>query len=147
METREMRGSLTSEQIRLVREGFLELAPYTDAVAAMFYRRLFELDPALRPMFRGDLEEQGRKLMAVLQIAVRSLDRLESLLPAVRALGRRHADYGVQPRHYDTVAAALLWTLEKVLGPHFTPAARASWTACYTTLAATMQAAAEPQAA
>ena len=136
---------MTPEQIALVQTSFERVAPNADAVAALFYERLFELDPALRPLFRGDLREQGRKLMAMLHLVVRSLDRLDELVPAVEALGRRHVAYGVRDAHYATVGGALLWTLQQGLRPAFTPATREAWTAAYTLLAGVMQdAAARP---
>ena len=135
------------EQIALVRDSFARLAPDGDAVASAFYERLFALDPALRPLFAGDLAEQGRKLMAMLALVVRGLDRLDALLPAVEALGRRHAAYGVRDADYATVGAALLATLEAGLGADFTPATRDAWTAAYDALAGAMRAAARPAAA
>jgi hemoglobin-like flavoprotein len=133
---------MTPEQITLVRDSFAKVAPIAPAAATMFYDRLFVLNPALRPLFKGDMAEQGRKLMAMIGTAVANLDRLGEILPAVQALGRRHAAYGVSPGDYDTVASALLWTLEQGLGADFTPAARDAWTSCYVVLAGEMQAAA-----
>src|SRR4051812_3691147 len=112
---------LTATQKMLVQETFASIAPIADDAAALFYRRLFELDPSLQAMFRGDMSEQRRKLMNMLGAAVRGLDRLEQLVPVVQDLGRKHAHYGVEERHYDTVGAALLWTLDKGLGAAFTP--------------------------
>jgi hemoglobin-like flavoprotein len=108
----------------------------------MFYDRLFMLNPALRPLFKGDMPEQGRKLMAMIGTAVANLHRLDDIVPAVRDLGRRHGGYGVQSDDYDTVATALLWTLEQGLGADFTPATRDAWTTCYVVLAGEMKAAA-----
>ena len=133
---------MTPEQITLVRDGFAKVAPIAPAAATMFYDRLFLLNPALRPLFKGDMAEQGRKLMAMIGTAVANLDRLGDIMPAVQALGRRHAAYGVSPGDYDTVANSLLWTLEQGLGADFTPAARDAWTSCYVVLAGEMQAAA-----
>jgi hemoglobin-like flavoprotein len=108
----------------------------------MFYARLFEIDPALRSMFKGDLTEQGRKLMQMLTIAVKGLDRLDQLVPAVRQLGVRHVQYGVKDSHYDSVATALVWTLEQGLGQDFTPEVRNAWVTVYGVLAGTMKEAA-----
>jgi len=133
---------MTPESKKLVQESWTLVEPIADTAAALFYGRLFELDPSLRPMFRGDLKEQGKKLMQMLTVVVRGLDRLDQLVPAVEALGRRHAGYGVRDEHYDTVAAALLWTLGEGLGDAFTPAVKAAWTEAYTLLATVMQRAA-----
>ena len=124
--------------IALVQSSFRKIAPIADQAAALFYTRLFELDPALRALFQGDMQVQGRKLMAVIATAVGSLDQLETLVPAIRALGTRHARYGVIEEHYASVGAALIWTLQKALGPEFSPGLRSAWTETYTALAQIM---------
>jgi hemoglobin-like flavoprotein len=138
---------MTAEQKLLVQTTFAKVVPIADTAAALFYGRLFEIDPALRPLFKGDLVEQGRKLMQMIGVAVNGLDRLDQIVPAVQQLGVRHVAYGVKDEHYATVAAALLWTLEQGLGADFTPEVRTAWTAAYTLLADTMKAAAATAAA
>jgi hemoglobin-like flavoprotein len=138
---------MTPEQTLLVQESFALVAPIADTAASLFYGRLFELDPALRPLFPGDLREQRRKLMQMIAVAVRELDAPERLLPAVRTLGRRHVGYGVRPEHYATVGAALLWTLKQGLGAAFTPEVEAAWAEAYGLLATTMQQGALSEAA
>ena len=137
---------MTPHQIDLVQASWKQVLPVAETAAQMFYGRLFFLDPSLRPMFLGDMRDQGRKVMAMLSYTVNGLNRLDVLLPAVRALGRRHATYGVRPEHYFTVGAALLWTLEQGLGAAFTPAVREAWVAAYGVLADTMRDAAEMSA-
>jgi hemoglobin-like flavoprotein len=133
---------MTDEQKAMVRNSYAKVSPDAAMVAAIFYRRLFDLDPGLRPLFKGDMAEQGDKLMAMIGTAVANLHRLDTIVPAVRQLGERHAAYGVKPADYDTVGAALLWTLEQGLGDGFTPPVREAWTICYGTLADVMKAAA-----
>jgi hemoglobin-like flavoprotein len=130
-------------QQALVRATFAKIAPISDQAAAMFYERLFAIDEDLRPMFKGDMKRQGAMLMAVLATALGNLHRLDQVLPTVRELGRRHAGYGVKNSHYDTVAVALLATLEAALGDEFTAAVRNAWTVCYLALAGEMKAAAD----
>ena len=137
---------MTPEQIALVQESFKKIVPLKDVTAAMFYERLFTLDPSLRSLFKGDMEEQGRKLMAMIATAVGGLTQLGSIVPAVQALGQRHGEYGVQPSHYGTVAEALLWTLEQGLGEAFTDDVKEAWVATYGILSSTMIAAAEKKA-
>jgi hemoglobin-like flavoprotein len=129
-------------QIQLVQSSFARVEPIADTAAMLFYTRLFELDPRLRLIFKGNMVEQGEKLMTTLKVVVRGLTRLESLVPAVQALGRRHAGYGVADEHYDTVAEALLWTLQQGLGEYFTPDVAAAWSTAYGILADVMKAAA-----
>jgi hemoglobin-like flavoprotein len=130
---------LTPRQKQLVQETFATIAPIADDAAALFYRRLFEIDPSLRRMFKDDMTEQRKRLMQMIAVAVRGLDRLDQLVPAVQDLGRRHAGYGVEDRHYDTVGKALLWTLEKGLGKAFTPDVKEAWATVYGILATTMK--------
>jgi nitric oxide dioxygenase len=129
---------MSPREVSLVQNTFHQLIPVTDQAAALFYARLFELDPALRTLFDGDMREQGRTLMQSLALTVGSLNQFDALLPALRQLGARHASYGVRDEHYATVGTALLWTLEKCLGSAFTPAARSAWTATYVALANAM---------
>jgi hemoglobin-like flavoprotein/uncharacterized protein YukE len=143
----EAAGMPTPEQVQLVQESFAKVEPIAEAAAEMFYKRLFELDPSLRQMFRSDMKEQGKKLMSVLGLAVKGLKDPVKLLPAIKVLGARHAEYGVADAHYDTVAQALLWTLEQGLGADFTPPVRNAWAAVYTLLADTMKEAARELAA
>jgi hemoglobin-like flavoprotein len=130
---------MSPESQALVRDSFAKVVPIAPQAASMFYDRLFALDPALKPLFSGDMNEQGRKLMAMIGTAIANLGTLETIVPAIQDLGRRHATYNVQPEHYDTVAAALLWTLRQGLGDGFTPPVQAAWTEAYTTLAAVMK--------
>ncbi|TCJ11558.1 hemin receptor [Parasulfuritortus cantonensis] len=130
---------MSPQDKQLVQESFAKVAPIADQAAMLFYQRLFELDPALKPLFKGDIAEQGRKLMQMIGYAVASLDRLDSIVPAVQDLGRRHVAYGVKAEHYDSVGAALLDTLAQGLGPAFTPAVKAAWAEVYGVLATTMK--------
>lgn len=138
---------MTAAEITLVQDSFRKVAPIADQAASLFYARLFELDPALRSLFHGDMADQGRKLMQMLGMAVGGLDRLDQLVPAVRQLGLRHAGYQVREEHYETVGEALLWTLGRGLGPAFTPEMQAAWAKVYWTLAETMKAGARDGAA
>ena len=130
---------MTNEQIKLVQVTFRQVAPIAETAAQLFYARLFELDPDLELLFKGNLTEQGRKLMQMLGVAVNSLDRMEQVLPALQSLGARHVIYGVRDKDYGTVGRALLWTLRKGLGEAFTPDVEAAWSNVYATLASAMQ--------
>lgn len=129
---------MTPEQIALVQASFQKVVPIAGTAADFFYDRLFETAPATRALFPQDLTEQKKKLMAMLATAVSNLHKLETILPAVKALGQRHKGYGVTAEQYAPVGAALLWTLEKGLGPDFTPETKVAWTEAYTSLAGVM---------
>ena len=128
------------EHKQVVRETWKQVTPVADAAAAMFYSRLFEIDPTTQPLFEGkDIAEQRRKLVASLTMAVNGLDDLDTLVPVIQDLGRRHVEYGVEDMQYDSVGAALLWTLEQGLGE--------AWTEVYQLLAKVMLDAAAEQSA
>ncbi len=122
---------MNPEQITLVQNTFNLVEPIAEIAAGLFYNRLFELDPSLRPMFKNDIKEVGKKLMQALAFAVKGLKKPDTIIPVIQDLGRNHVQYGVQDAHYDTVGAALLWTLEKGLGEAWTAEVQEAWTAAY----------------
>jgi len=134
---------MTPQQIYLVRSTWEQVVPIADPAAQLFYGRLFELKPELRGLFQhADMPEQRRQLIQMLAVGVVSLDKLDTIRPALENLGRRHVDYGVRDHHYDLVGAALLWTLEQGLGDGFTVSVRDAWTEAYAALATIMRTAA-----
>jgi hemoglobin-like flavoprotein len=138
---------MTPEQVQLVKSSWQQVVPIADKAAELFYGKLFELDPSVKPLFKGDMVEQGQKLTKMLNTAVNGLERLNAIVPAVQQLGVRHIAYGVRDEHYDTVGAALLWTLGAGLGDAFTDDVREAWATVYGILADTMKAAAREAAA
>jgi hemoglobin-like flavoprotein len=120
------------ETERLVRESWARFEPVAEQSAAFFYDKLFELDPEAERLFaRTDMDAQGRKVMRMFAEIVRAIDRPETLVPELADLGRRHVHYGVRDSQYASVGTALLWTLERGLGPAFTPEVRNAWTEAY----------------
>src|SRR5207249_3469442 len=130
---------MTPRQISLVQTSFGRLKPMALQAGLLFYDRLFTVDPSLRHMFRAAPEEQARKLMQVLGIAVNALERIGELVPVLEEMGARHAAYGVRDEHYETVGACLLWTLAAGLGEGFTEEVRDAWAAAYDLLAGAMK--------
>jgi methyl-accepting chemotaxis protein len=128
--------------ITLVQRSWSEVLPMADQAAELFYAKLFELDPTLQPLFKGNLKAQGQRLMQMIGAAVGMLDDAPTLLPVLRELGQRHAGYGVQTPHYATVGAALLHTLYMGLGSAYTRDVQAAWTEVYGLVADTMSGAA-----
>jgi hemoglobin-like flavoprotein len=129
---------MTPTQVKLIQESFTKVAPIAEQAAALFYGRLFEIAPDVKPLFKGDMTEQGRKLMGTLAVVVNGLGDLDAILPAASALAKRHVAYGVTPSHYAPVGAALLWTLERGLGAQWTQELAAAWAAAYATLSGFM---------
>ena len=140
---------MTPEQVKVVQQTFTQVVPIADKAAEIFYDRLFEVAPAVKPLFHGNMTEQRRKLIATLAVVVNGLGDLPSVLPAASALAKRHVGYGARPEHYPVVGEALLWTLARGLGPQWTPEVAGAWTAAYTTLSGFMieEAYGRPQAA
>lgn len=130
---------MTEKQIELVQTSWEKCIPIADTAASIFYAKLFELDPSLKALFTSDIKEQGKKLMTMITTAVRGLNNLEGIVGAVQAMGKRHTGYGVKDEHYETVGAALIWTLGQGLGDDFTEETKEAWVATYTLLATTMK--------
>jgi nitric oxide dioxygenase len=129
---------MTPGQIELVQASFAKVVPIAPQAAALFYARLFELAPQVRDLFGGDMEEQGRKLIAMLATVVNGLNRLDVIVPAAQKLAHRHVGYGARTEHYPVVGAALIDTLDRGLGAEFTSEVREAWIAAYGELAGVM---------
>src|SRR5215208_3835148 len=134
---------MTDEQIALIQTSWAQVEPISDTAARLFYDRLFQTAPEVRPLFTSDITEQGRKLMAMIGMVVKALPRLAEIVPNVQTLGRRHAAYGVRAEHYAIVGSALLWTLAQGLGEGFTNKHAVAWNEAYGLLADTMLAGAD----
>jgi hemoglobin-like flavoprotein len=126
------------DTVPLVQSTWKQVSAIAPQAAALFYTNLFEADPSLKALFKGDMEEQGKRLMQMIGAAVGKLTDLDSLVPVLQSLGERHVGYGVQASHYATVGGALLKTLEQGLGAAFTPAVKAAWTEVYGVMADVM---------
>jgi hemoglobin-like flavoprotein len=122
---------MTPDQVYLIRKSFAELSRHDHVAALVFYRRLFEIDPGLRPLFTGNIEDQSRKLLDMLAVLIAMLERPLGLDMELRAMGSRHRDYGVKDEHYATVGRALIDMLAEVLDQRFTPEVRTAWIALY----------------
>ena len=129
------------DQITLVQDTFDKIRPISEKAAKLFYNRLFELDPSLKSLFKGDMKTQGKMLMQMLDYAVTGLDRLYTIVLAIQNLGIRHVGYGVKDEYYETVGEALLWTLEQGLGKDFTPDVKDAWAEAYKLLSDIMKSA------
>lgn len=135
--------AMSPDTTPLVQQSWTRVAAIAPQAAALFYQNLFASDPSLQPLFKGDMEAQGRKLMQMIGAAVGKLDDLDTLVPILQGLGRRHVAYGVRDVHYDTVGGALLLTLSQGLGDAFTPQVRAAWSEVYGVMAQVMKDAAK----
>jgi hemoglobin-like flavoprotein len=122
---------MTAAQTHLVRKSFAAAEREAEVAALVFYRRLFELDPGLRPLFKSDIQEQAKKLMEMLAVALSMLDRPAELTGELEELGARHAGYGTRPEHYATVRQALFDMLAQVMGDGFTSEVRGAWDELY----------------
>lgn len=134
---------MTPEQIELVQRSFAKIVPIAGKAAGIFYEKLFEIAPDVKPMFKSNMDDQGRMLMSMLASVVAGLNDLATILPTAESLAIRHRNYGVVPEQYETVGTALLWTLEQGLGEDFTDDVRDAWQEAYGTLSGAMINAAE----
>lgn len=138
---------MSPEQKNLVKSSWAMVMPIADTAASLFYDRLFAIDTSTRGMFsKTNMPEQRKKLMQALAFVINGLDKTEQLLPTIQSLGRNHVRYGVTASHYDSVGAALLWTLEQGLKDAWTPPVKDAWIAAYTLVAGVMKDAADAEA-
>lgn len=134
---------MNTEQVQLIRDSLVEVRPLADQIAESFYAHMFEVAPHLRKLFTGNMKTQGTMLMTSLELAVSSLDEMESILPSVQALGERHTSYGVKKEYYPYAKESFLWALEKHLKDEFTPTLKSAWAEAFDTLIEVMSNAAK----
>jgi hemoglobin-like flavoprotein len=130
---------VTPEQIKLIKLSFAPLIGRKLEAGKLFYQRLFEIAPDVKSMFKSDINAQADKLMSTLGLVIANLQDAPTLVSMLENLGQKHVGYGVQEEHYDKVGAALLWTLEKMLGDAFTNEAKIAWSDLYQTAASVMR--------
>ena len=138
---------MTPQQIDAIRGSFGKILLQRDEAAKVFYDRLFEIAPEARALFKGDMAAQRKKLMETVSFLVAELRNLEHYTVMLEDLAKRHVKYGAERAHYESVGAALLWMLERQLGPAFTPQLKTAWLTLYTSVSGTMQRAAYQSAA
>ena len=131
---------MSAEHIRCVRETYLAVEPASDLVATLFFRRLDEIAPEVRPFLGADMVEQRKQLLISLGLAVAALDRFDDIVPALKLLGAKYRAAGVTELHYGAVGEALIWTLKQSLGSKWSPDVEDAWTAMCTQVAEVMTA-------
>ncbi len=136
--------AITEVQKKLVQDSFAKVEPIADAAAEIFYNKLFTYDSSLKPLFKHDMKDQGKKLMTALKLAVKSLDNLDALVPVLENMAVTHVSYGVKAEDYTPVGNALINTLAEGLGDDFTPACKAAWSEVYKTIAIVVRSKAYP---
>jgi hemoglobin-like flavoprotein len=129
---------MTDLKILVVKNSWSYIIFQAEEVSLLFYSKLFELDPSLRPLFKGNVEEQGRKLIKMLTMIISRLQKMDDIATEVKSLGKRHVDYGTRPEHYQTVGQALLWALENTLGKRWDQETSQAWEEAYAMMANTM---------
>jgi len=131
--------AITLRQKMLVQNSFKKVEPIAEIAAGIFYSKLFEYAPEVKPLFKGNLKEQGKKLMTMLGMAVKGLDDLNKLVPVLQRLAEKHVDYGVKAEHFTPVGNALLFALKQGLGDEFTKETRQAWVDTFRIVATTMK--------
>jgi hemoglobin-like flavoprotein len=118
---------MNKQQIELLQRMFTKVEPVAQEAGELFYGRLFDMDPSLRPLFKGDMKTQARMLMTAIGLAVQGLDHPEVVTPQLAHIGQRHVTYGAMPADFDKFGAALQWALAQTLGDDFTQPVREAW--------------------
>jgi len=129
---------MKAKQLQLMLNSLTLVQPIADEIAKSFYKHLFEIAPATKKLFSGDMERQGAMLMTTLSLAVNGLSDMDEILPSVQALGERHFSYGVKPEYFQPACDSFIWALEHHLGDQFTPALKEAWTLAFQTLTKAM---------
>lgn len=138
---------MTPEDIDKLQYSFGAMVPLKDQIAETFYRRLFEVAPGVRPLFKGPIDAQGQKLVMALKQIVMSLKSPKDLTDFLTNLSKRHVGYGAVAAHYPVVGEVLLATFDEVLGDDFTPELKELWGGAYGVVADAMIKAAEQETA
>ncbi|MBC7390362.1 MAG: hemin receptor [Opitutaceae bacterium] len=129
---------MTPEQIRLVKSSWASVILIAEEAGSMFYKRLFEIAPEVRPMFKHDMASQERKLTDMITYVVANLDKLKEIAGDVKELGSKHKVYGATAEHYKIVGECLIWTLEKGMDDKWNKDLETAWLSGYTILADAM---------
>ncbi|MCK9409284.1 MAG: globin domain-containing protein [Bacteriovoracaceae bacterium] len=130
---------MTPKQQEIVRTTFAQLEAHEDRVADLLYQELFRMEPKAREMFRGDMQEQQKKLMRMLRVAVENINDQGQLQPMLYNLGMIHQSYGIEPHHFVSFGSALLFAIHSVLKEHCTKEVEESWKAAYHYFVLTMK--------
>jgi hemoglobin-like flavoprotein len=131
---------MTPREIFLIQNSFRQLRSITDHAGAIFFARLFEIEPASRSLFHGDIAEQGNRMIQTVGYFVIGLDQLDVTLKALRQSGLRQSDFRFNDSLFQSIGDTLLWTLSRCLGTNFTMEVRSAWAKAYWLLAETMKA-------
>lgn len=129
---------MSPQQIKLVKETWGFIIAKSDKAGDLFYTRLFEVAPGVKPLFKNDIRLQARKLMAMVTYIVTKLDKLDVILPEIKSLAQRHKKYGAMKDHYAVVGECLIHTLKTGMGDRWNAEIEAAWIAVYKVLAAAM---------
>ncbi len=129
---------MKAEQLQLVLHSLNAIQPLTNKISASFYQRLFEIEPAVQALFKGDMKRQGSMFISTLSLAANGLSRIEDIKPAVRTLGERHFGYGVKPEYFQPFREAFIWALERHLGDQFNAEVKSAWTEAFDMLSEAM---------
>jgi hemoglobin-like flavoprotein len=129
---------MKAEQLQLVLQSLNAIQPLSDKISASFYQRLFEIEPAIQGLFKGDMKRQGSMFISTLSLAANGLSRIEDIKPAVQTLGERHFGYGVKPEYFQPFREAFIWALEHHLGDQFNAEVKSAWTEAFDMLSEAM---------
>jgi len=126
--------NMNKRELERVQVSWEKVAPNADKFVQLFYNKLFELDPQLQSLFKRSMRMQGRKIMSMFSSAVEYMGHTEKVLPPLIAAGKRHIQYGVADKDYETVRQALMQTMSEALGEEFDSETRLAWELAYNSI-------------
>jgi hemoglobin-like flavoprotein len=132
-------NQFSKEEIKLIQYSFNTLTAKSKKVGEKFYKRLFESNPNISKLFKGDMKEQAGALMRMVKTVVEGLNHPEIIIPAIQDLGRRHNEYGVTPEQYKIFGECLISTIEEEMGNDFNSVTKKAWQKLYGILADEMK--------
>lgn len=115
----------------LVQQSFALLEPALEPLMDLFFARLFQMEPSLRNLFPNDLSHHKRIFCRTLALIICEMEELAQLDTRVEELGKLYIALGLDAGAYDTLGAALVWTVEIGLGEAFTLEMRTAWSLFY----------------
>lgn len=115
------------------------VAPRGEELVEIFYARLFDVAPAVIPLFAStDIKRQQAMLLAALVLLRKSLRDLDAVVPTLRQLGARHVGYGARPEHYPVVGDVLIAAMAEVAGDAWGPRFAQAWGEAFAVVAGVM---------
>lgn len=129
---------IDSKTIEIIKSTVPALKEHGVEITKTFYKRMFENNPEVMPLFNMDRQasgEQPKALAMTILAAAQNVDNLEAIMPVVNKIGERHCDCNIKPEHYPIVGKNLLIAIKEVLGDAATDEVIEAWGKTYGVIA------------